>query len=76
MAIYFNQDLAPEWWENEMPSAHQEPVIGAYDNGYKDKVIERAIEEQNSRVRRLSGKERFKALCRKLGLHPSTIKDI
>lgn len=68
--------MAPDWRENDMPKAGQEPVIGSYNPGYNDRAIRSAIKEQEAKVNRKRGLERFKALCRILGLHPSTIKDL
>lgn len=76
MSIYINEEMNPSWGEEEEVTGQQRPVIGAYENGFKDKVIEEAIKAQNRGVKRLTGRERFIALCKKLGLHPSTIKNV
>jgi hypothetical protein len=77
MSIYINEEMNPSWGENESVSTGQkEPVIGKYPETYNNKAIKAAIEAQERGIKRLRGKERFVALCKKLGLHPSTMKDV
>ena len=78
MSIYINQEMAPEWAEDSLPSARAEPVIGTTDFTAKSdaKITADLAKERAARAAsRLTGKQRFLALCKTLGLYPSTFKN-
>lgn len=77
MSIYINQDVAPEWAEESLPSARAEPVIGSTDFTAKSDAritAELARERAAREANKMTGQKRFLALCKALGLHPSTFK--
>lgn len=65
MSIYINQDMAPEWAEESLPSARAEPVIGSTDFTAKSDAritAELARERAAREANKMTGQKRFLAL--------------